>query len=205
MRSELRASQERHVTTSKPRQRMGPFGRVQVDARWSNAALLGGLTGVFLVNALVALLQPSDVTTLVERSVVGRWFPMMRGDWLAWMIGINDLLVALCLVASIRSPRARSDRARLGRRLAARCHTHQADVAAAARRMSASVRRGIEAMPAIACATLAQLSDVTALHASRSSEADESWNDRASHSYRYARRSHAEPSSRTPRRVGWRV
>ena len=107
MRSELRASQERHTMTSKPRPPTRPFGRVQVDARWSNAALLGGLTGVFLVNALVAVLQPSDVTSLVEHSVLGRWFPMMRGDWLAWMIGINDLLVGLCLVASIRSPRAR--------------------------------------------------------------------------------------------------
>ena len=85
---------------------MRPFGRVAGgQRRGTNAALLGGLTGEFLVNAFVAVLQPSDVTTLVERSVVGRWFPMMRGDWLAWMIGINDLLVALCLVASIRSPR----------------------------------------------------------------------------------------------------
>ena len=80
---------------------------MQVDARWSSAALIGGLTGVFLVNAVVAILQPSDVTTLVERSLLGRWFPLMRGDWLAWMIGINDILVGLCLVASIRSPWAR--------------------------------------------------------------------------------------------------
>jgi hypothetical protein len=80
---------------------------MQVDARWSNAALLGGLAGVFLVNALVAVLQPPDVTGIVERSVLGRWFPIMRAGWLAWLIAINDLLVGLCLVASIRSPRAR--------------------------------------------------------------------------------------------------
>ena len=107
MSTELRASRERRTITAKLQQRPRLFGRMQVDARWSNVALIGGLTGVFLVNAVVALLQPSDVTTLVERSLLGRWFPLMRGDWLAWMIGINDILVGLCLVASIRSPRAR--------------------------------------------------------------------------------------------------
>jgi hypothetical protein len=81
--------------------------RVQVDARWCTTALLGGLAGVFLVNALVAFLQPSDFTALVDHSVLGRWFPMLMGRWLAWVIGINDLLLGTCLVASIRWSRSR--------------------------------------------------------------------------------------------------
>ena len=38
--------------------------------------LLGGLAGVFLVNALVAVLQPGDFTHLVGRSAMGRMFPV---------------------------------------------------------------------------------------------------------------------------------
>ena len=79
---------------------------MQLDTRSCNAAVDPGLTGVFLVNALVAVLQPSDFTSIVERSLLGRWFPMMTGGWMAWMIGINDLLIGLSLVASIRVPRA---------------------------------------------------------------------------------------------------
>jgi hypothetical protein len=63
--------------------------------------------GVFLANGLVAVLQPSDFTALVDHSLVGRWFPMMTGGWLAWVIGINDVVLGLCLVAAIRSPRVR--------------------------------------------------------------------------------------------------
>ena len=107
MRTELRASRDQHSISSTSQKRPRTLGRMQADARWPNAVLLGGLTGVFLVNALVAVLQPSDLTSIVEDSVLGRWFPMMTGDWLAWVIGINDLLVGLCLIASIRSPRAR--------------------------------------------------------------------------------------------------
>ena len=41
--------------------------------------LISGLAGVFLVNALVAWLQPGDFTELVERSLAGRSVPAMSG------------------------------------------------------------------------------------------------------------------------------
>jgi hypothetical protein len=65
------------------------------------------LAGVFLVNALVAVLQPSDFTELVDRSLLGRWFPAVTGSWIAWAIGVNDLLLGLCLVTAIWSRRIR--------------------------------------------------------------------------------------------------
>jgi hypothetical protein len=86
--------------------------------RWTNStsprrrakferALLAGLAGVFLVNALVAVLQPTDFTGLVDRSLPGRWFPAVTGPWIAWAIGVNDLVLGLCLVTAIWSRRIR--------------------------------------------------------------------------------------------------
>ena len=79
----------------------------RVGESWLDRALLGGLAGVFLVNAIVAVLQPSDFTGLVGRSLLGRWLPVFAGDWMAWAIGINDGLLGLCLVAAIWARRAR--------------------------------------------------------------------------------------------------
>jgi len=63
--------------------------------------LIAGLSGVFIVNALVAVLQPSDFTTLVERSFVGRAVPTMSGRWIAWAIAVHDLTIGLCLLATM--------------------------------------------------------------------------------------------------------
>jgi hypothetical protein len=84
-----------------------PVARLRADRRCFDGVLLAGLAGVFLVNALVSVLQPSDFTGLVERSLLGRWFPIVTGDWMAWTIGINDGLLSLCLVTAIWSPRVR--------------------------------------------------------------------------------------------------
>lgn len=81
--------------------------RRRLDARWFDIALLGSLAGVFLVNPMVAVLQPSDFTHLVERSAIGRQFPEFSGNWMAAVIGVNDLLLGVCLVAAVWSPRVR--------------------------------------------------------------------------------------------------
>ena len=94
--------------TSTMRQRAEtPIARPNVDRRLFDAALLVGLAGVFLVNAIVAALQPSDFTGLVDRSLLGRLLPVFTGDWMAWAIGVNDGVLGLCLVAAIWSRRAR--------------------------------------------------------------------------------------------------
>ena len=66
-----------------------------------------GLAGVFLVNALVAVLQPSDFSGLVDRSLLGRWFPALTGSWTVWAIAVNDLSLGLGLVAVTWSRRVR--------------------------------------------------------------------------------------------------
>jgi hypothetical protein len=88
------------MTSTVPQPLAGTVRRPRIDGRTLECALLAGLAGVFLVNALVAVLQPSDFTGLVERSLLGRWFPAVTGDWMASLIGVNDLLLGLCLVAT---------------------------------------------------------------------------------------------------------
>jgi hypothetical protein len=72
------------------------------NERWFEVALLGGLAGVFLVNALVAWLQPSDFVDLVKRSTLADLAPFDTGRWLVWVIGLNDLALGVLLVIAIR-------------------------------------------------------------------------------------------------------
>lgn len=69
--------------------------------------LVAGLAGVFLVNAVVAVVEPSDFTGLVERSAVGRAIPAMTGDWIATVIAVHDFVIGMLLLATLRMPRAR--------------------------------------------------------------------------------------------------
>jgi hypothetical protein len=77
------------------------------DGRHLDLALLAGLAGVFLVNALVAWLQPRDFVDLVRASALAEHLPIHPGRWLAWSICVNDLGLGVLLVASIRMPRWR--------------------------------------------------------------------------------------------------
>jgi hypothetical protein len=69
--------------------------------------LIAGLAGVFMVNSIVALLEPSDFTGLVDRSIVGRVIPAMGGRWVAWVIAIHDFAIGVLLVATMWIPRPR--------------------------------------------------------------------------------------------------
>jgi hypothetical protein len=69
--------------------------------------LIAGLAGVFVVNAIVAVLQPSDFTGLVGRSLVGRTVPTMGGRWVAWVIAVHDLTIGVLLLATMWIMRAR--------------------------------------------------------------------------------------------------
>ena len=81
--------------------------RVALQLEPLELVLVAGLAGVFIVNAIVALVEPSDVTGLVERSIVGRLIPALRGRWVAWAVAVNDLTVGTALLASNWTPRAR--------------------------------------------------------------------------------------------------
>lgn len=69
--------------------------------------LIAGLAGVFLVNAVVALVESSELRQLVEHSFLGRLIPAMNGRWVAWAVAVNDVAVGASLLATPWLPRAR--------------------------------------------------------------------------------------------------
>ena len=99
------------------------------NERWFEIALLGGLAGVFIVNALVAWLQPSDFVDLVQRSTLSDLAPFEIGRWLAWAIGLNDIVLGVLLRQGNPPPKHAATRAGMVGRLAARRHGRQGDVA----------------------------------------------------------------------------
>jgi hypothetical protein len=62
---------------------------------------LAGLAGVFLVNAIVAVVQPSDFSSLVGKSALAQWLNISPGGWLAPLIFVNDLFLGLGLLGAI--------------------------------------------------------------------------------------------------------
>lgn len=84
-----------------------PVRRLTLQLQPLELVLVAGLAGLFVINAIVAVVEPSDVTRLVERSVVGRVIPAMNGRWVAWVVAVNDLTIGAALLAAIWIPRAR--------------------------------------------------------------------------------------------------
>jgi hypothetical protein len=78
-----------------------PARRLDHHVQLLEMVLIAGLAGVFIVNAIVAWLQPSDFTVLIERSVVGRQIPAMSGRWIAWVIAVHDFIIGVVLLASM--------------------------------------------------------------------------------------------------------
>ena len=64
-------------------------------------AFLLGLAGVFLINAVVAVVQPEDFTSLVADSSLGRRLGLDDAGWLAPAIGINDLALGVASLGAI--------------------------------------------------------------------------------------------------------
>jgi hypothetical protein len=85
-----------------------PFSTRNRPERWYDVALHGGLAGVFIVNALIAWLQPSDFVGLVEHSALAGWSPVEPGRWVAWAICVNDLALGILLVVTFRTRRPRA-------------------------------------------------------------------------------------------------
>jgi hypothetical protein len=76
-------------------------GPPPVRVRVLEILFLAGLAGVFLVNAVVAAVQPSDFTSLVEKSTIAQWLGITPGGWLAPAIFVNDLLLGVGLLGAI--------------------------------------------------------------------------------------------------------
>jgi hypothetical protein len=85
-----------------------PTRRPLRDRRWLDVTFLVGLAGVFLVNALVSVLQPDDFTGLVSKSAVGQSLHLSDARWLGLAIGINDTALGVLVLGAIWVERART-------------------------------------------------------------------------------------------------
>jgi hypothetical protein len=74
---------------------------------WREVVFLVGLAGVFLVNAAIAVADPSEFRALVQDSSLGRWLDAGGASWTAPLIAMNDAVLGVALLAAIGLPRAR--------------------------------------------------------------------------------------------------
>jgi hypothetical protein len=69
---------------------------------WLDAVFLVGLAGVFLVNAIVAVVHPDDFVGLVAGSSIGRTLGLAEAGWVVPLIAANDLALGLAVLAAAR-------------------------------------------------------------------------------------------------------
>ena len=80
-----------------------PSDSAAADRHWLELIFLIGLAGVFLVNAVVAWVEPTGFVKLVRDSAVGSWLGLADAGWLVPVIGVNDLVVGVGILAAIWS------------------------------------------------------------------------------------------------------
>jgi hypothetical protein len=76
-----------------------------VHHRWLEVLFVIGLAGVFLVNAAVAVVSPSDFTDLIDRSSLAGTLHLTGSTWIAGAIFVHDILIGLAIVATLFIPR----------------------------------------------------------------------------------------------------
>jgi hypothetical protein len=72
--------------------------------RWLEILFVAGLAGVFLVNAAVAVMSPSDFTDLIDKSSLAGTFHLTGSTWIAGAIFVHDVVVGLAVLATIWIP-----------------------------------------------------------------------------------------------------
>ena len=73
--------------------------------RWLEVLFVVGLAGVFLVNAAVAVVSPSDFTDLIDKSALAGTLHLTGSTWIAGVIFVHDVLIGLAVLATIWIPR----------------------------------------------------------------------------------------------------
>jgi hypothetical protein len=68
---------------------------------------LVGVAGVFLVNSLVAFVEPASFVALVSNSALGGMLEIINEKVLRLSIAVNDLLIGIALLLTIVMPQFR--------------------------------------------------------------------------------------------------
>jgi hypothetical protein len=68
------------------------------EKKWALRLFRFGFAGVFLINALIAWLQPQDFLGLMQKSLAVNWLGNL--EWLIPIIAINDLALGIIILAA---------------------------------------------------------------------------------------------------------
>lgn len=71
--------------------------------KWALRLFRFGFAGVFLINALVAWLQPQDFLGLMQKSLAVNWLGSL--EWLIPIIAINDLALGIIILVAPKNSR----------------------------------------------------------------------------------------------------
>jgi hypothetical protein len=66
------------------------------EKKWALRLFRFGFAGVFLINALIAWLQPQDFLGLMQKSLAVNWLGSL--EWLIPIIAINDLALGIVIL-----------------------------------------------------------------------------------------------------------
>jgi hypothetical protein len=69
-----------------------------VEQKWALRIFRFGFAGVFLINAVIAWLQPEDFLKLMQKSLATNWLGNL--EWLLPVIALNDLALAIVILAA---------------------------------------------------------------------------------------------------------
>jgi hypothetical protein len=82
-----------------------PPRRQPLHHRWLEVLFVVGLAGVFLANAAVAVVSPSDFSDLIDKSSLAGTLHLTGSTWIAGAIFVHDVLIGLAVLATIWIPR----------------------------------------------------------------------------------------------------
>lgn len=102
---ELRRRQRRKSFTPEvqARIRSQPSGKDYKEKKWALRLFRFGFAGVFLINALIAWLQPQDFLGLMQKSLAINWLGSL--DPLIPIIAINDLALGIIILIAPKTYR----------------------------------------------------------------------------------------------------
>jgi hypothetical protein len=78
--------------------RTSPRSTNYVEQKWALRIFRFGFAGVFLINAVVAWLQPEDFLGLMQKSLATNWLGSL--EWLIPVIALNDFAIAVIILVA---------------------------------------------------------------------------------------------------------
>jgi hypothetical protein len=80
-----------------------PSSQVSSEKKWASRLFRFGFASVFLINALIAWLQPQDFLGLMQKSLAVKWLGHL--EWMIPVIAMNDLALGIIILIAPKNYR----------------------------------------------------------------------------------------------------